>query len=558
MSEPGAEWTRDDSQRWTRGSVWALAAICAVAAALRLAHLQQIAAHDPFFTLPEVDGAHYHAWAQRIAEGQVRPDGVLYLGPLYPYLMAAVYALFGPSLLVWKSIQCALGVVSCALVAQLALELFDRRVALLAAAFAALYRMLVFYGGNVMLVNVQVPLVLGVLILVVRALREPRPRRWAAAGLLLGVAALGRQTVLAFAPLAAAGFWWMQRKRLPARRRAALLAVFALAAALPIAPFTLHNVAASGEWVLLNATGGANLYMGNNPYTDGTWTRPRIAQLRIDNPVAMRDAFEAVAEQRSGRELGPAGVSRYWTGEAMAFVREHPLHWLALELNKLLLFLNAAEIWNIQSIEITREFSWVLRLPLLELGLLAPFGWLGLGLAAPRWRTLWPLYAMVGAELVSALAFFVLARYRMPAVPLLMIGAGFALVRGVEWARARRFGALAAAALAALALTAVVHRPVREPSLAMAYFNLGNKYRELARPVDAIGSYERALRIRPGFLSAVNNLALAYEEAGRRDAAIAAWRAVWNASVARGDARHRERAERHLEALGAPVNGAER
>ena len=64
----------------------------------RLLHLQQIARHDPFFRLPAVDGAVYHDWARAIAAGDLVGEGVFTMGPLYPYLMAGVYALAGPDL----------------------------------------------------------------------------------------------------------------------------------------------------------------------------------------------------------------------------------------------------------------------------------------------------------------------------------------------------------------------------------------------------------------------------------------------------------------------------
>ena len=120
-----------------------------------------------------------------------------------------------------------------------------------------------------------------------------------------------------------------------------------------IAPFTIHNYRASGDFVLVNNTGGANLYMGNNAYTDGTWMPPRIGR-RVDNPIAMREAFTRAAEAGAGRALRPSEVSAFWAREALAFVAAQPGRWLALELRKLALFFNAREVWNIRAIEIER------------------------------------------------------------------------------------------------------------------------------------------------------------------------------------------------------------
>ena len=59
------------------------------------------------------------------------------------------------------------------------------------------------------------------------------------------------------------------------------------------------------------------------------------------------------------------------------------------------------------------------------------------------------------------------------------------------------------------------------------------------------------IAIRPGFVSSRNNLALAYEGAGRREEAIEAWRGIFVWSVKNGAQGRAERAHRHLDALGA-------
>ena len=53
---------------WTRDGFVA-AAVFTLAILIRLAHLQQISLHDPYFTIPSVDGAVYHAWSLRMLAG---------------------------------------------------------------------------------------------------------------------------------------------------------------------------------------------------------------------------------------------------------------------------------------------------------------------------------------------------------------------------------------------------------------------------------------------------------------------------------------------------------
>lgn len=530
-------------------------AIFLLALALRLLHFREVALHDPYYALPTVDDVQYDAWARRLAEGDGLIDGVLYLGPGYPIFMAAVYAIFGASLPAVKAVQAGLGALTPVLVFGLTRELFDRRAAAVAGGLCACYAMLVFYGGTLMTVNLKVPLVVGGAWMLVRALRRPGAARFAGAGALVGMAVLVQQTALPWALLMAPWILFGTPGAAPLSRRAGWAASFLAGTFAFILPITLHNATSGGDFVLLNSMGGPNFYMGNQPAADGTWQVPDLGfRQRADNPDEMQRQFEAAAERATGRELRPSEVSAYWMARGVDEVRKDPLRWVALELRKLALHFNAYEVWNIRSFEISQASSWVLRLPLATLGLVAPLGLLGLLLSLARWRELVVLYGGMLAYLASSLLFFVLARYRIPGMVLLMPFAGFAVVRIADAVR-RREGRWLAPSGVALALLAVfVHLPLESSAgrMHMAWYNLGNQYRELERWDEAIAAYQTSLRLVPDAISTRNNLALAYELAGHRDEAIRGWQEVRDLARRSGDRLRVERAERHLEALAAP------
>ena len=103
------------------------AAIFSVALVLRLLNLQQLRANDPFFELPAPDPRLYHEWAQRIAAGDLLGEGVFLQGPLYPYLLGALYWVFEPGFLLPRLVQCVLGSLTCVMTWELARRLFDFR-----------------------------------------------------------------------------------------------------------------------------------------------------------------------------------------------------------------------------------------------------------------------------------------------------------------------------------------------------------------------------------------------------------------------------------------------
>jgi len=529
-------------------------AIFLVALGLRWLHFHEVALHDPYYALPTVDDLQYDAWARRLAAGDGFPDGVLYLGPGYPLFMAAIYALFGATLPAVKAVQVVLVAGSCVLVFGLSRELFDRRVAAIAGLLAACHAMLVFYGGTLMTVNLKVPLVLGTVWALLRAFRHPSFVGFAISGLLLGLATLVQQTILLLAPLVVLWTLFGAKSDDPLVRRSGFAACFAGAVFACILPITVHNAVTGDDFVVLNSMGGPNFYMGNQRKADGTWQVPDLgSRLRADNPDEMQRQLEAAAERATGRSMRPSEVSSYWMARGMDEIRADPLRWLGLEIRKLGLHFNAYEVWNIRAVELSQETSWVLRLPLATMGFIAPLGLLGLLLSRDRWRALVPVYGVILVYLAASLLFFVLARYRLPGVLMLVPLAAFALVRIGEALLAREGRWLAGWGAALALLITVVHLPLEssEGRMHMAYYNLANKYRELERWDEAIAAYQKSLRLVPGAVSTHNNLALAYELGGRREEAIREWRIVAEIGRRQRDRGRVERAERHLEALAA-------
>ena len=85
-----------------------------LALALRLIHLFEIV-DQPWFAMTLGDALAYDEWAREIAGGDGLGDRIFYQAPLYPYFLAAIYALAGHDLLVVRIVQALLGSAACAL-----------------------------------------------------------------------------------------------------------------------------------------------------------------------------------------------------------------------------------------------------------------------------------------------------------------------------------------------------------------------------------------------------------------------------------------------------------
>ncbi len=534
----------------SRAELCAIAAIAAGALALRIWNLLELRADDPFFADPSVDERMYHEWARAIARGEGFGDQVFLNGPAYPGFLALLYRVFGPSLLAAKAVQSTLAAFDCVLVWALGRRLFGPAVALGAAGILAVYELAIFYPATLLMEGVQGTLVLALLLGTTWALERDGPLHWAAAGACTGLAALARPNALLFA--AALTAWAALRPGVLPRRRVRAALAFAGGTLALVLPATWHNARVGGDLVLVSYAGGMNLFIGNNPDARGEFRVPRIVPSALaDDPEEQRAVFAALAERASGRSLAPSEVSAFWARRAFDFVREEPAAWTWLMLRKLLLSFNAYEPWNVRSLTLAREASPVLRLPLLGFGAIAPFAVLGLVATRRSWLRLVPLYAWLATVYVTLWAFFVLSRYRAAALPVLALFAAAGVAYAVGVLRARRARSLLGVGVALAGLSLAVHWPLARENLGIAYYNLGNRFRAQGQIERAIGAYQESMRRSRGYLSAYNNLALAYEEAGRRDEALAAWNAVRALAQKQGSTGHVLRAERHLRELAA-------
>jgi len=389
-----------------------LVGVLMVAAALRAVYFTQLA-RTPGFARPLVDSTDYVARAHGVLDG-TWPDGVFFLDPLYPFLLAGHFALFGDGIAGVLIAQMVLGVATVALIQTLAASFLKPSAALLAGLLAALYPVSWFFEGLVLKAAWASFSITLSLVALVRAARGG----WApaaGAGLCVGLGALLRGNLLVLVPIGAV---WLATT---ARARVKQAAAFVGAALVAIAPVTLHNVRA-GDVVLTPSNLGANLYVGNGAHNDtGTYRPPPGVR---GSPVYEREDFRRRAEEARGRELAPSEVSGYWIERTLDDARADPGRVARLALRKLALVVNAVEVPDNASFARTRDEVPILRGPWPCFGVLTILATAAVVLARgrPGGRPEGGLLVAVAAALAATLVvFFVNARFRLVLVPPLVV-----------------------------------------------------------------------------------------------------------------------------------------
>lgn len=511
MSAVGQEYPDPGAGR--RAIPLPLVVILGLALALRLAHWAAVRS-APFVAQLVVDSWEYDRWARQIAAGDWLGHGVFFQAPLYPYLLAVLYRVAGHSLDAVYLAQIALAVAGCFALYRAGRAMAGERAALAAAALAAIYGPFLFYDVQLLKESLAVTVAcfllwaLGAAWAPATAGAEPRATgwRWLLAGALLGVLALLRENALLVAPLLVPLAW----RGGGGVGRALRLGAFAGGILLVLAPVALRNGLVGGDFLPTTFQGGVNFYIGNNPRADGTY-RPIVPGKQA--PELERKEPARIAEQELGRRLGEGEVSRYWLGRALAWAREHPGDFLRLTLRKLGLFWSWYEWPDAVDYYDIRGQSPVYRLPLLEFGGLTLLAALGLGyLGGGMARRLAPALLFAAGWMLATAVFFLFARYRLPAVPALMLLAALPVADLVEslgsWRRGKaartaesgqprlpwRAVGLGLVVVAALALPRVAGFAPRRD---LVQFNLGRLAEERGDGESARRHYQAVLAVAP-------------------------------------------------------------
>lgn len=458
---------------------------------VRLIGLTRLSA-SPFLLPSRGDMHFYDDWAQRILHGQWTDHLAFYGLPLYAYLLAGLYKLAGYNPFVPGLLQAVIEAGTAVLIYKIGTRIFrpcaagsfspsqsrlvfENRGELIGAFAAFGWALFVPAQAYSVVLMPTTWLVFVFWFVVWRVVRDERS--WSVAGcfslgLLIGFTAMGIATIFFIVPLLlaavvlrpATGSWGKGGFV----RIGAITMLFAGIIA-GTAPCWIHNYFVARDPVFLSAHSGVNFWIGNNPVANGY---PRIPPgLHAGQSAMLQDSI-SVAEAEAGHPLPRSEVSAFWSAKARAYILANPTAWMTLVGLKARNFWNAFAYDDLSIITNLREHGIIL--PGLRFGLVAALGLAGMFLAAwqvPRSR--W-VAAAVLLHLASLLTVFVTERYRLAAVPGLLLFGAFALWKLWEFCVSHRY-ADAAGLLAAISVsTWFVSLPQRDPSLwALDAYNSG-------------------------------------------------------------------------------------
>lgn len=396
--------------------------IFVIALCPRLWFLYEYQSH-PFFSILQLDSSNYAAWAQQIASGDLAGGTTAYwVSPFYAYLIALFHVLEGSSeTLLVRLFQVVLGALTCVLVYCMGKERFGKRAGIVGAMMLSFYTFSIYMDAE-LLKNSLAAFTLTASLAII-SLRKKGIWVLLIAGVLLGLTVINMPNVLLLTP-AIMLFPLLDQKPLQKRFLAAGCICFGMF--LMILPVTARNWAVERDFVLTTYTGGYAFYYSNNTSSDGGIDFGTMGNLFTLNVSKESSTARTLAEASVGREMKSSEISAWWFKLGKEHIRDYPLPILALFLKKIAIFWNSYEVQDNVNFYYIKQWSHILRQPLISFGIIAPLAIFGIIIALRTRKNEFICdTAIVISFMISIVLFAVIGRYRLPIVPLLCVYAGY-------------------------------------------------------------------------------------------------------------------------------------
>jgi TolA-binding protein len=437
-------------------------------------------ADSPLLLPKQGDMAFYNDWARRILAGKAVEHLAFYGLPGYAYWLSAIYCLFGYNPFSPLFIQACANAGTSGLLYKISARLFPNSeeirgrvstIGLLAAVGWVFFEPAQAYGAILMPTALSVFALWLVVWQIVRHDQLPGYLFFVLLGCLIGISATMVATILFVLPLViGACFWKWRAIGSPWRvwtMRFLCTGCLLGGVGAGTGPCWIHNYFYARDPVILSAHSGFNFWIGNNPIAIGY---PRFPNwLRAGQESMLEDSIR-LAEHAAGHRLKRSEVSAYWSSNATDYIKGHFSAWLRLLGVKIGNFWSAFQYDDLSIITILRDEHVIfpgIRFGLVAVLAVAAFVFAVMETPAACW-----VAGAVILQMCGLLPVFVTERYRLAAVPGLLVFAAFGL-----WWFARHLSQpryLIMFGLALVSGTAVVARPVTEPTLwALDAYNYG-------------------------------------------------------------------------------------
>jgi len=463
----------------------------------------------------------YPHFAQQIAAGKNIGERLLDLSPFYLLINRLSFYIYAQNWEALVILQIIIGSLNCIVVYLIGEKIFGRKTGFLAAILLLLY-------GNLTLIDLTLEpeailiFLNSLLILLLINIEESNSHLkswlWLSAGLLTGLSVITKPNSLLVLIGILIWICFIRREKLSRFRSTFLLLIGVIIA---VAPVTARNFLIFHDFVLVTADGGKVFYHGNGPEANGMERADLPHQGFIeessDEPDYAHTLFRKTARAISGKDLKPSACSAFWVGQTLAHIRSDFPAWLYLELKKFGLFWHSYEVHDIDSNY--KYYVTLKKFPLLNFGIIAVLGILGIVLSRKKFRDAFLLYWMILTYLSTVLVFFASSRYRIPAAPFLAVFSAFFMTYAASLWKEKKIRTLLIIFSIFIALSIAIHLPWqnelarfdRWQKATRIHYILGGKFLyNKGLYLQSIAELQKAIDLEPNFVPAYNLMGKCY------------------------------------------------
>ena len=131
---------------------WILIGVLIISALFHYVYIWQLR-QTPYISHPLVDAETYHQKALNLLENGWLGDRIFFQAPLYPYLLAILYKLFGQNIETILWLQASSSIFSIYLIYLIGKRLFNIGVGIVSSGWALFYGVFIFYSGFLLKVS---------------------------------------------------------------------------------------------------------------------------------------------------------------------------------------------------------------------------------------------------------------------------------------------------------------------------------------------------------------------------------------------------------------------
>ncbi len=394
------------SPKMTRHKIVILLFVTAIAISTRFLYFLDFQ-HNVFFDNidPGTDSYFFDLGAKNFSSGDILARfPAIQMSPLYTYFVGVIYKWGGANLThIWE-VQFSLGILTVLLIFLATLELFNVRSAFFAALLYNFYGPALMYEG--VLLRTSLMTFLGILsfYLFIKAQKNPSLLLIAATGVSISLFIQCRPNVVLIFFLLPfmCNLSWNKQSLEFFLKISSVAVLFAT-------PLLIRGWIIYGKPIFFSNSGPAAILAGNHPGYGG------VGLSTIGVPEQYSTAGGSIM---SWGEMIPVLLSRFMS---------HPLEMAGLYIRKSYFFFSAIEPFNNYDFLLFKKFSPLLNTPFSNFTLISSLALAGFIWKIGKGKNLRVLYSFILGSTLAVILFFILSRYRLPAVPFYAIFAGFTL-----------------------------------------------------------------------------------------------------------------------------------